>query len=235
MEEEVRAAVFGNVGTTVAFRIGAPDAETMEVLFAPEFTKEDLVNLGFAQIYLTLMINGVGSRPFSAVTMAQIEPPKRTYKDEVIAASRATFAGKRGDVEGAIYAELATIPAPEAPPPRIDWKNKKKGGAASQGGGPKPQNNQPPRPREERPAPPPTPDRDSLKAALAEMTEKIQNAHTKKEVEEKTALKQVVATVAPQPQREQKTQAPRPEEKKEKAPFEVPEETLRGVFKEGAS
>ncbi|HVM59037.1 MAG TPA: type IV secretion system DNA-binding domain-containing protein, partial [Candidatus Paceibacterota bacterium] len=56
MEEEVRAAVFGNVGTTVAFRVGPFDAEVLETVFMPEFTKEDLVNLGFAQIYLTLMI-----------------------------------------------------------------------------------------------------------------------------------------------------------------------------------
>src|SRR6185436_8824230 len=69
MEEEVRDAVFGNVGTTVAFRVGPFDAETMEPIFAPQFEATDLVNLGFRQIYLTLMINGVGSPPFSATTL----------------------------------------------------------------------------------------------------------------------------------------------------------------------
>ena len=68
MEEEVRDAVFGNVGTTVAFRVGPFDAETLETVFAPQFEATDLVNLGFAQIYLTLMIDGVGSPPFSATT-----------------------------------------------------------------------------------------------------------------------------------------------------------------------
>ncbi|MDE1945573.1 MAG: type IV secretion system DNA-binding domain-containing protein, partial [Patescibacteria group bacterium] len=63
MEEEVRAAVFGNVGTTITFRVGPFDAETLETIFFPTFTKEDLVNLGFAQIYLTLMIDGIGSPP----------------------------------------------------------------------------------------------------------------------------------------------------------------------------
>ncbi|MFW1946273.1 TraM recognition domain-containing protein, partial [Acinetobacter guillouiae] len=40
MEEEVRDAVFGNVGTTVAFRVGPFDAEALEPIFMPRFTKE---------------------------------------------------------------------------------------------------------------------------------------------------------------------------------------------------
>ena len=107
MEEEVRAAVFGNVGTTIAFRVGPFDAEVLETIFMPEFTKEDLVNLGFAQIYLSLMIDGVGSRPFSATTIAPIEPPPQNFKDAVIAASRARFGNPREEVEAAITAELA--------------------------------------------------------------------------------------------------------------------------------
>jgi energy-coupling factor transporter ATP-binding protein EcfA2 len=119
MEEEVAAAVFGNVGTTIAFRVGPFDAEKLEVVFAPEFEPEDLVNLGFAQIYLSLMIDGIGSRPFSAVTIPPIEPPSRTYREAVIAASRAQFTHPREEVEGLIYAELASgdmgIPDPEPP------------------------------------------------------------------------------------------------------------------------
>jgi hypothetical protein len=66
MPEEVQAAVFGNVGTLITFRVGATDAEVFEKEFAPKFLAEDLVNLGFAQIYLRLMIDGIGSQPFSA-------------------------------------------------------------------------------------------------------------------------------------------------------------------------
>jgi len=244
MDEEVRAAVFGNVGTTVAFRIGAPDAEIMEVLFAPEFTKEDLVNLGFAQIYLTLMIDGVGSRPFSGVTIPPIQAPAKTFKQEVIAASRTVFAGRRNDVEGAIYAELASIPAPEAPPPRVDWKSMKKnkganGNGNSNGNVPRPYNGNgevrsgngqpppqkkfvPPQPLE-RPTPP---DRDSLKAALAEMTEKIAKANENKHIQQEASLKEVVATVAPPPVRE-KPMAPA---SKTEQVFEVPEAELRAVL-----
>lgn len=114
MEEEVRDAVFGNVGTTICFRVGPFDAEVLETIFMPEFTKEDLSNLGLRQIYLTLMIDGVGSRPFSAVTIPPIEPPARMYREEVIASSRAQFASSRQPIEDAIAAELA--PNPNAPP-----------------------------------------------------------------------------------------------------------------------
>ena len=99
MSEEVRAAVFGNVGTMITFRVGAFDAEVLEKEFAPQFTAEDLVNLGFAQIYLKLMIDGVSSMPFSATTMPPIKEPLKSFRDEVVEMSRKQFAMKRGEVE----------------------------------------------------------------------------------------------------------------------------------------
>ncbi len=99
MEEEVRDAVFGNVGTTIAFRVGPLDAELLEKVFAPKFTAEDIVNLGLRQIYLSLMIDGVGSPPFSAVTLPPIEAPTRSFKQEILAMSRQQFARPRADVE----------------------------------------------------------------------------------------------------------------------------------------
>jgi hypothetical protein len=99
MEEDVRNAVFGNVGTTVAFRVGPFDAEVLETVFSPRFLATDLVNLGFAQIYLTLMIDGIGSQPFSAVTLPPIERPHISYRDMVISASRKNYANTRENVE----------------------------------------------------------------------------------------------------------------------------------------
>ncbi len=99
MDEEVRDAVFGNVGTTVAFRVGPFDAEVLEKIFMPRFTAIDLVNLGFAQTYLTLMIDGVGSPPFSATTLSPFDPPPRIFFDEVITASRTQFTRTRVEVE----------------------------------------------------------------------------------------------------------------------------------------
>ncbi len=99
MSEEVRAAVFGNVGTMISFRVGALDAEILEREFAPEFTAEDLVNLGFAQIYLKLMIDGIGSHPFSAVTIPPIINEEGSHKEEIIELSRKSFAFPRAEVE----------------------------------------------------------------------------------------------------------------------------------------
>ncbi|MCX6713680.1 MAG: type IV secretion system DNA-binding domain-containing protein [Candidatus Vogelbacteria bacterium] len=99
MPEEVRDAVFGNVGTTIAFRVGPLDAEMLEKIFFPTFTKEDMVNLGFAQIYLTLMIDGVGSQPFSAVTLPPIVHGAESIRDKIIEASRQRYAKPREVVE----------------------------------------------------------------------------------------------------------------------------------------
>ena len=115
MEEPVRDAVFGNVGTTVVFRVGPFDAEVLEPIFMPKFTKEDIVSLGFAQTYMTLMIDGVGSQPFSAVTIPPIEPPPISYREHVIAASRAQFTAPRAGIEKAIVDELMASAESEAP------------------------------------------------------------------------------------------------------------------------
>lgn len=99
MEDKVKDAVFGNVGTTITFRVGPLDAELLEKVFSPQFVSTDLVNLGFAQIYLTLMINGMGSKPFSATTLGPIETPEISYKSDIIESSRATYAHERAKVE----------------------------------------------------------------------------------------------------------------------------------------
>jgi len=123
MEEEVRDAVFGNVGTTVVFRVGPFDAEVLETIFMPKFTKEDVVALDKRQVYMTLMIDGVGSAPFSAVTIPPIEKPTVSYRDAVITNSRVQFTAPRAGIESAIVAELAESTASPAP---FDARMKKK-------------------------------------------------------------------------------------------------------------
>lgn len=104
MSEEVRAAVFGNVGTMMSFRVGSYDAEVLEKEFAPQFISEDMVNLGFAQIYLKLMVDGISSQPFSATTLPPIETPRVSYKDVAIARSRKNFSSPRKEVEAKVNA-----------------------------------------------------------------------------------------------------------------------------------
>lgn len=111
MEEEVRAAVFGNVGTMIVFRVGSYDAEVLEKEFAPEFTAEDIVNLGFAQIYLKLMIDGISSHPFSATTLPPIPQQDNSNVNKVIEMSRKQFASNREQIEK----DIADWHAPIAP------------------------------------------------------------------------------------------------------------------------
>ncbi len=72
LDETLREAILGNVGTVVSFRVGLGDALILEREFYPEFRASDLVGLPNYYIYLKLMIDGVVSKPFSAVT-----PPPR--------------------------------------------------------------------------------------------------------------------------------------------------------------
>lgn len=103
MEEEVKNAVFGNVGTIISFRVGPFDAEVLETVFAPQFTATDIVNLSSTQIYLTLMIDGIGSQPFSATTLPPISSPAISCKEMAIAASREQFTHPRSEVEDLIH------------------------------------------------------------------------------------------------------------------------------------
>ncbi len=94
----VRDAVFGNVGSLITFRIGAKDAEFMESEFMPRFTPEDLINLPKYGIYLKLMIDGVTSQPFSAMTLPPIA--QRTGSEQkIIEQSRERYGGNRQQIE----------------------------------------------------------------------------------------------------------------------------------------
>lgn len=99
---KVRDAVFGNVGTIVCFRIGAADAEFMEKEFAPLFTENDLVNLPKHTIILKLMINGVASDPFTAVTLAPDVYKETDNAEKVVRVSRERYANPVSEVEDKI-------------------------------------------------------------------------------------------------------------------------------------
>jgi len=68
LDERVRAAIFGNIGTVIAFRVGAADARYLVKEFYPVFTENDFVHLPRHAMYLKLMIDGTTSQPFSGNT-----------------------------------------------------------------------------------------------------------------------------------------------------------------------
>ncbi len=84
LSDDIKDAVFGNVGTMTAFRVGLDDAEFLETQFQPTFTKKDLANLPVGNAYMKLLVNGQPTVPFSlAVDWAKITSTK---KDPEVAA-----------------------------------------------------------------------------------------------------------------------------------------------------
>jgi type IV secretory pathway TraG/TraD family ATPase VirD4 len=77
LERPIRDAVFGNVGTIVAFRVGASDAALLAREVGPPLALEDFTNLPRYGVYVRLLVDGQPSRPFSAETIASIDelPP----------------------------------------------------------------------------------------------------------------------------------------------------------------
>ncbi|MDD3735472.1 MAG: ATP-binding protein, partial [Candidatus Pacebacteria bacterium] len=65
MEEEVKNAVFGNVGTLVSFRVGVADASYLQHEFAPVFGENDLLNIERFNAYVKTIVNNEPVRPFS--------------------------------------------------------------------------------------------------------------------------------------------------------------------------
>lgn len=102
MEDKVRDAVFGNVGTIICFRVGAEDAMYLQNEFAPEFKATDLVNLSKYNIYLKLMINGIAGRPFSAETLQPFRIPEESNRDKIIRESRKRYGTSRKIIEDKI-------------------------------------------------------------------------------------------------------------------------------------
>lgn len=69
MSQEVRDAVFGNVGSTVAFRMGADDARVMQRYFEPKFEEHDLVHMHNRNFVISLTIGGEKVQAFSGTSL----------------------------------------------------------------------------------------------------------------------------------------------------------------------
>ncbi|MFA5722083.1 MAG: CxxC-x17-CxxC domain-containing protein, partial [Candidatus Paceibacterota bacterium] len=99
LNEKVKDSIFGNIGTLVSFRLGPEDAEFLEKYFAPEFVKEDLINLPNYNFYIKLMIDGVLSKSFSAMNIPPSSLPQKSYIQEIIEYSRNQYSAPRQEVE----------------------------------------------------------------------------------------------------------------------------------------
>jgi hypothetical protein len=91
LPEEMQDAVFGNVGTTISFALGAPDAKILSPEYEPYFDANDLITLERHNMYIKMMVNGMTSKPFSAKTYASPDEKKTNIADKVIEYSRNTY------------------------------------------------------------------------------------------------------------------------------------------------
>jgi hypothetical protein len=94
----VRQAVFGNVGTVIAFRIGHTDAEVMEKEFGLTFPASALADLDRYEAVVKLLDNGTNLTPFRARMLPPLENAVGR-KEKLIARSRERFATPRACVD----------------------------------------------------------------------------------------------------------------------------------------
>jgi hypothetical protein len=87
----VQAAVLGNIGTIIVFRISGEDARLLESDMAPVFKIKDMINLGKREFYIKLLIDGESYDPFSAETLKVLPPGHPSYKKEIIERSRQKY------------------------------------------------------------------------------------------------------------------------------------------------
>jgi hypothetical protein len=107
LDEKIRDAVFGNVGSIMSFRVGVQDAEFLEKQFTPQFDRGDLVNIDNLNAYAKLLIGGQTARPFNM----KIGTASWGGGDKELAAklkeySRMKYGADRQSIEDAIFQRL---------------------------------------------------------------------------------------------------------------------------------
>ena len=105
MTDAVRDAVFGNVGTTISFRVSADDAPILAKQFEPVFADQDLLNLNNRHFVVSMIINGEKTPAFSATTLSIPKPPN-DLMPRIVKYSRMTYARTREEVENEIRANI---------------------------------------------------------------------------------------------------------------------------------
>lgn len=105
MTDSVRDAVFGNVGTTISFRVSADDAPILSKQFEPTFEAQDLLQMNNRNFVISMIINGEKVPAFSATTLSLPTSPQDNF-DRIVEASRQGYARPRSEVEEEIRATI---------------------------------------------------------------------------------------------------------------------------------
>lgn len=112
MSQDVKDAVFGNVGSMVAFRMGADDARSMQRYFEPKFEEYDLVHMNNRNIVINMTIDGEKAQAFSATTL-DLPDQQFDQTPSIIEHSRNQFAVSRGEAEEYIHRRYELEAKPE--------------------------------------------------------------------------------------------------------------------------
>lgn len=103
IDEDVKNAVFGNVGSMVAFRVGVPDANFLQHEFAPTFNELDLTNIEKYHVYIKTIVGNEPVPPFSMSLMKDMDKVKERMNpqlaDMIKQLSRLKYGRDRDDIE----------------------------------------------------------------------------------------------------------------------------------------
>jgi len=108
LSESIRDAVFGNVGTTIAFRVGDRDAEALKKYFQPSFDETDILRVPNYNAIVRTMVGGVPTLPFSMATLPPLGTPNMKLADALKQLSAAKYGRPKVVVEEEIFARMAT-------------------------------------------------------------------------------------------------------------------------------
>ena len=110
MLPQVKDAVFGNVGSIVAFRMSADDARVMQRYFEPQFTEYDLVHMHNRHFVISMAISGEKAPAFSAISL-NLPPLTDNYVDYIVDLSRKHYAKPLAEVQAEVNEQYSTSTA----------------------------------------------------------------------------------------------------------------------------
>ncbi len=111
LEESIKNAVFGNVGTLACFRVGTDDAEYLVKQFDPVFTVSNIINIPNRNAYMRMLVHGKPVRPFNIETLPPKDHNAYSLKKEIIEASQRMYGRARGEVEAEIMKKYHSFTA----------------------------------------------------------------------------------------------------------------------------
>ena len=105
MEETVRDAVFGNVGTVISFRVSADDSPILAKQFEPQFEPNDLLQMHNRNFIINMVINGEKAPAFSAKTL-NLPVAQDDNTGRIIQWTRENYSRNRSDIETDIASRI---------------------------------------------------------------------------------------------------------------------------------